>query len=146
LGYRDAALIEGVLVNLIFNARDALPERGIITVETSRVNVGSDFVRPKVSKSEALHGAELLTMPEGNYVRLGVRDTGTGMDAATRAMIFMPFFTTKSVGNHKGLGLSAVYSIVKQSGGWISVESELGRGRMLRNLPTRGSRTCRSSR
>ncbi len=124
----DSGWIEQVVVNLISNARDAMPQGGTITVETSRVIVGPDFVRPKVDKSEARYGAELLTMPEGNYVRLVVRDTGIGMDAATRAMIFMPFFTTKAVGQGAGLGLSAVYSIIKHSGGWLSVESELGRG------------------
>jgi len=124
----DARSIEQVVVNLIANARDAMPQGGTITVEISRVNVGPDFVRPKVSKSESLYGGELLTMPEGNYVRLVVGDTGMGMDAATRAMIFMPFWTTKAVGNGTGLGLSIVYSIVRHSGGWVSVESGLGRG------------------
>ena len=67
-------------------------------------------------------------MPDGNYVRLLVRDTGIGMDAATRAMIFMPFWSTKATGENKGLGLSVVYSLVKKNGGWISVESEPGHG------------------
>jgi two-component system, cell cycle sensor histidine kinase and response regulator CckA len=124
----DARGIEQVVINLIANARDAMPKGGTITVETSRVNVGPNFARPKVSKQEALYGAELLTMPQGDYVRLMVRDTGTGIDESTRAMIFMPYFTTKTVEKGVGLGLAAVYSIVKQSGGWLSVESELGQG------------------
>jgi len=130
----DAGRIEQVVVNLTSNARDAMPQGGTITVETSRVCIGPAFVgpkvgiRPKVDYPDALYGGKLLSLPEGNYARLVVSDTGTGMDAATRAMIFMPFWTTKAVGKGVGIGLCVVYKIVNQSGGWLSVESELGRG------------------
>jgi two-component system cell cycle sensor histidine kinase/response regulator CckA len=123
----DAGQIEQVVVNLITNARDAMPEGGTITVETSRVNVGPDFVRRKVNESKDFKW--LSGMPsEGNYVRLLVRDTGIGMDATTKRHVFAPFFTTKAVGRGTGLGLSLVYGVVNKSAGWISVESELGQG------------------
>ncbi|MGD0509115.1 MAG: ATP-binding protein [Terriglobales bacterium] len=125
----DAGLIEQVVVNLISNARDAMPQGGSITVETSRVNVDEDFLKRKAAESV---GPRLPmpppAPPEGNCVRLLVRDIGTGMDAATKAMIFMPFWTTKEVGNGEGLGLCFVYGVVKNGGGGILVESELGRG------------------
>jgi two-component system cell cycle sensor histidine kinase/response regulator CckA len=122
----DAEWITNVVVNLISNARDAMPQGGIITVETSRVNVGPDLVRRKVSESKDFAG--IASPSEGNYVRLLVRDNGTGMDATTKAKCFNPFFTTKDVGKGTGLGLCIVYGVVKQSDGWISMESELGRG------------------
>jgi len=112
----DASQIECVVVNLITNARDATPQGGTITVETSRV------VRSTGGQSE------LYAKPDGNYVRLVVRDTGIGMDAYTKAECFDPFFTTKAVGKGQGLGLSITYGIVKPSGGSISLESEPGRG------------------
>ena len=115
----DARQIEHVVAELISNARDAMPQGGIITVETSRV------IRSKGGQSEF---AQLPAMPDGNYVRLVVRDTGIGMDAYTRAECFEPFFTTKPVGKGQGLGLSIMYGIVKTSGGSISLESEPGRG------------------
>jgi two-component system cell cycle sensor histidine kinase/response regulator CckA len=113
----DPAQIEQVVVNLITNARDAMPQGGTITVETSR------FVRSKGGESEL---AQLSMMPDGNYVRLVVRDTGIGMDADTKADCFSPFFTTKA--KSIGLGLSTMYGIVKRSSGWVSLESEPGRG------------------
>jgi len=103
-----------------------MPQGGIITVETSRVNVDQALVRRQAAESPGPHA--FLTPPEGNCVRLLVRDTGTGMDSVTKSRIFLPFFTTKEVGKGKGLGLNIVYGIVKNSGGGISVESELGRG------------------
>jgi two-component system, cell cycle sensor histidine kinase and response regulator CckA len=132
----DAGLIEKVVAELISNARDATPEGGTITVEASRVNVGSELVR-RLLVAEVdfdlwgpASGGPYLPrgLPEGEYVRLLVRDTGIGMDDRTKHMAFEPFFTTKAVGKGNGLGLSSVYGIVKQSGGWIFAESELGRG------------------
>jgi signal transduction histidine kinase len=122
----DAEWITKAVVNLISNARDAMPQGGIITVETSRLNVGPDLVRRKVSESKDFDG--IASPSEGNYVRLSVRDNGMGMDATTMQLAFEPFYTTKDVGKGTGLGLSIVYGIVKQSDGWISMESELGRG------------------
>ena len=123
----DAGLIEQVVVILIRNARDATPDSGTITVKTSRVNVGPDFIRRKVNESKDFKS--LPSMPsEGNYVRLLVRDTGIGMDATAKRYVFAPFWTTKAVGKGTGLGLSIVDGIVKESAGWISVASELGRG------------------
>jgi two-component system, cell cycle sensor histidine kinase and response regulator CckA len=127
----DAGRIEQVVVNLITNARDAMPEGGTITVEASRVNVSPDFVRRKVNESKDFKSLRLdmnSAPSEGNYARLLVRDTGIGMGATAKKYIFDPFFTTKAVGKGMGLGLSTMYSIVNQSGGWISVASELGRG------------------
>ncbi len=112
----DEGQIEQVVVNLVVNARDAMPHGGTLTVATSRIALGQGVVRQGV------------ILPEGNYIRLAVGDTGTGIDAATQARMFEPFFTTKAAGKGTGLGLSTVYGIVKQTGGWIRVESELGKG------------------
>ena len=122
----DAAMLEKVVVNLITNARDAMAQSGAITIETSRVNISQDFFTGKVTQSE--ESQEALQRLNGNYARLVVRDTGIGMDAQTMANAFMPFFTTKEVGKGKGLGLSAVYGIIKHSDGGILMESELGKG------------------
>ena len=127
----DAGRIEQVVVNLITNARDAMSEGGTITVETSRVNVDPDFIRRKVSESKDFKSLRLdmnSAPSEGIYARLLVRDAGIGMDATAKKYTFDPFFITKAVGKGMGLGLSTMYSIVNQSGGWISVASELGRG------------------
>ena len=103
----DRVQLEQVLINLAVNARDAMSGRGTLRVELDRVTVET----------------ETQDVPGGHYVRLIVRDTGCGMDEATRDRIFEPFFTTKIAGKGSGLGLSTVYGVVKQLGGHIAVES-----------------------
>ena len=115
----DAPQIDQILVNLILNARDALPQGGRISIETSLAELGPD--------TRAGH-----TVVPGPYVLVTVADDGTGMDAATREHAFEPFFSTKVPGQGTGLGLSTVYGIVKQSGGYVYLESEPGRGTSVR--------------
>jgi two-component system cell cycle sensor histidine kinase/response regulator CckA len=111
----DQTQLEQMLLHLAANARDAMqPDGGTITLETSTVRSGA--------------GADLTGMSSAGQVRLTVRDTGCGMDAATKAHLFEPFFTTKTAGPDAGLGLSTVYGIVRQHGGAINVDSEIGRG------------------
>ena len=112
----DQAQLEQVLVNLVVNARDAMPKGGTLTIETAQV---------ELTRSPVYHLTPLLPGP---YVRLAVIDTGCGMDRKTQSHIFEPFFTTKGEGKGSGLGLSTVYAIVTQCGGAIDVTSRVGHG------------------
>jgi len=116
----DPGQIEQALMNLIINARDAMPEGGLLTIRTGTVTL-----------REPLHQGT-FAIPAGDHVTLEVADNGSGMDRNTRRRVFDPFFTTKEKGKGTGLGLSTVYGIVKQSGGFILVESTQGEGAVFR--------------
>jgi signal transduction histidine kinase/CheY-like chemotaxis protein len=109
----DPGQIEQVIMNLVINARDAMPSGGKLALETENVTLNQD----------TYSGTD-----PSSYVRLTVRDTGSGMDADTKAHVFEPFFTTKEEGKGTGLGLATVYGLTKQAGGHIALDSELGRG------------------
>src|SRR5262249_46997948 len=117
----DAGQIEQVIMNLVVNSKDAMPNGGNITIQTSNAKLNSEDRR-----------REYTYLQPGQYVVLSVSDTGEGMDKETQSRIFEPFFTTKEKGKGTGLGLSTVYGIVKQSGGYVLVESELRQGTTFR--------------
>lgn len=112
----DKRQLEQVMMNLVVNARDAMTDGGEINIETCKLTFQSDCQKDRA------------TVPAGDYVRLSVRDQGTGIPADVQAKIFEPFFTTKRQGEGTGLGLSTVYGIVKQTGGYIFVDSREGEG------------------
>jgi len=117
----DAGQIEQVIMNLVVNSRDAMPQGGRITIQTGNAISEKDEQRREYSYIQP-----------GEYVVLSVTDNGQGMDKETQARIFEPFFTTKEKGKGTGLGLSTVYGIVKQSGGYVLVQSETGQGTTFR--------------
>ncbi len=118
--HMDRTQLEQVILNLVFNARDAMPGGGVLTIETSAILVDEHDVRAQA-------GAVA-----GRYGLLAISDTGEGMNEAIRKRVFEPFFTTKSPGKGTGLGLATVHGIIHQSGGWVRVYSEPGLGTTFR--------------
>jgi two-component system, cell cycle sensor histidine kinase and response regulator CckA len=112
----DAGQLEQVIMNLAMNAADAMPNGGQFTLETANVTLDQEYI------------SRFPELKVGEYVMLAITDTGMGMSEEVKARVFEPFFTTKDVGQGTGLGLSTCYGILKQSGGHISVYSELARG------------------
>lgn len=116
----DPGQVEQIIVNLVVNARDAMPTGGCLTIETRSIIL---------TERQGLEHPEL---PPGPYIVLAIGDTGSGMDEVTKGRIFEPFFTTKEIGKGSGLGLATVFGIVKQSGGFIEVDTALGSGSIFR--------------
>jgi CheY-like chemotaxis protein len=126
----DASQLDNAVLNLALNARDAMPDGGRLTIASRNVAVEA----PAAAEAE---------IPPGDYVRIAICDTGTGMPEPVRERAFDPFFTTKAVGKGTGLGLSMVYGFVKQSGGHASIESAVGRGtEVILLLPRAGNATA----
>jgi signal transduction histidine kinase len=119
--WADPSQMDQMLLNLVLNARDAMPGRGRLTIETENVELDEERLRTEGSN-----------VKPGRYVMLAIIDTGVGMDAPTRARAFEPFFTTKPPGKGTGLGLSTVYGIVEQSGGMVTLDSAPGHGTTVR--------------
>jgi signal transduction histidine kinase len=129
----DPSQLEDAIINLAVNARDAMPRGGDLTLETANVRL------------DEVCAAGHADVPPGDYVAVFVTDSGTGMPPEVIERAFEPFFTTKAVGRGSGLGLSMVYGFVKQSGGHVRIDSELGRGTSIRMYFPRAERSAHSS-
>jgi CheY-like chemotaxis protein len=125
----DVVMLEQVVTNLALNARDAMPKGGQLTIRTDQVEIDPAY-------TQRHHEASM-----GQFARLSISDTGSGMDATMIRRIFEPFYTTKEVGRGTGLGLATAYGIIKQHRGWIEVESVVGRGSIFKvHLPLTSKR------